>query len=83
MDVGHIAPITNGLRGNYNIDVPEDKHIIIILGETLRQDFLRADISFSEILFNESIINIDEKNYIVLTSQDTYQAGTYNVFING
>lgn len=83
MDVSHIAPITNGLRGNYNIDVLEDQHIIIVLGETLRQDFLRADISFSEILFNESIITIDEKNYIVLTSQDTYQAGTYNVFING
>lgn len=83
MDVEHVIPITEGLRGSHNVDVPEGKHIIIIMGDTFRSEFMRADISFAEILFNEFIVTVDGKNYSVLVSQDTYQAGTYNVFING
>lgn len=83
MDVEHVIPITEGLRGSHDVDVPEGKHIIIIMGDTFRSEFMRADISFAEILFNESTVTVDGKNYSVLVSQDTYQAGTYNVFING
>ena len=54
-----------------------------MMGDTFRSEFMRADISFSEILFDESVVTVDGKNYAVLVSQDTYQAGTYNVFING
>lgn len=83
MDVEHVIPITEGLRGSHDVDVPEGKHIIIIMGDTFRSEFMRADISFAEILFNEFTVTVDGKNYSVLVSQDTYQAGTYNVFING
>jgi hypothetical protein len=83
MDLEHLIPITEGLRGGHDVEVAEGEHIILILGETFRPEFMRADISFAEILFNESVVTIDGKNYAVLVSQDTYQAGTYNVFING
>jgi hypothetical protein len=83
MDLEHLIPITEGLRGGHDVEVGEGEHIILILGETFRPEFMRADISFAEILFNESVVTIDGKNYAVLVSQDTYQAGTYNVFING
>ena len=83
MDVEHVVPVTDGLRGQFDVTVPEDEHIIIILGEQLRSGFMRADISFGEILFTEEQITVDGKTYYVLTSQDTYQAETYKVFING
>lgn len=79
----YAVPVTEGLRGSNPVDVPEGKHIIIVLGESLRQAFMRADISFTEIEFTEQEVTIDDKTYVVLTSVNTYEAGTYNVFING
>ena len=80
---GHNFGITRHLRGQYDITAAAGERIIIILGDTLRQAFLRADISFTEIHFTEQEVTIDDKAYIVLTSDDTYAAGTYRVFING
>lgn len=79
----HNFGITRFLRGQYDIAAAAGERIIIILGDTLRQAFLRADISFTEIHFTEQEVTIDDKTYIVLTSEDTYDAGTYRVFING
>lgn len=83
MNVEHVQPITRGIRGQYEITAEADDHIFIILGESLRQAFMRADISFTEIGFTEQVVTIDDKNYYVLTSVNTYEAGTYKVFING
>ena len=79
----YAVPVTEGLRGSNPVDVPEGKHIIIVLGESLRQAFMRADISFTEIEFTEQEVTIYDKTYAVLTSVNTYEAGTYKVFING
>lgn len=83
MNVEHVQPITRGIRGQYEITANADDHIIIVFGDTLKQDFMRADISFTEIEFTEQEVTIDDKTYAVLTSVDTYEAGTYKVFING
>ena len=83
MNVEHVQPITRGIRGQYEITAEADDHIIIVLGNSLRQAFMRADISFTEIEFTEQEVTIDDKTYAILTSVNTYNAGIYKVFING
>ena len=83
MDVEHVIPITNGMRGAYDVDVAQGQHIIIIVGESLAGGFLRADLNGVEIPFTESTITVDNKNYRVFTSENTYNAGTFNIDING
>lgn len=83
MKNSNLRPITNGMRGAYNIDVASGQKIIIVLGESLRQGFIRADINGVEIAFVETTETVDGNTYKVLTSENTYQAGTYNIDING
>lgn len=83
MDVEHVIPITNGMRGAYDVDVAQGQHIIIIVGESLAGGFLRADLNSVEINFTESTVTVDGKNYKVFTSDEVYSAGTYNIDING
>ena len=82
MDVEHVIPITNGMRGAYDVDVAQGQHIIIIVGESLAGGFLRADLNSVEINFTESTVTVDGKNYKVFTSEEAYSAGTYNIDIN-
>lgn len=83
MDVEHVIPITNGMRGAYDVDVAQGQHIIIVVGESLAGGFLRADLNSVEINFTESTVTVDGKNYKVFTSDEVYSAGTYNIDING
>ena len=83
MNTQHIIPITNGMRGAYNIDVAQGDRIIIVVGESLAGGFLRADLNSVEINFTESTVTVAGKNYKVFTSEDAYSAGTYNIDING
>ena len=83
MDVEHVIPITNGMRGAYNVNVAQGQHIIIVVGESLAGGFLRADLNSVEINFTESTVTVDGKNYKVFTSEEAYSAGTYNIDING
>lgn len=83
MDVEHVIPITNGMRGAYNVDIAQGQHIIIVVGESLASGFLRADLNGVEIPFTESTVTIDDKDYRVFTSENTYNAGTLNIDING
>ena len=83
MNNANLRPIANGMRGAYNIDLTSGQKIIIVLGESLRQGFIRADINGVEIAFVETTQTVDENTYKVLTSENTYQAGTYNIDING
>ena len=82
MDVDHVIPITNGMRGAYNVDVADGQRIIIIVGDTLKEGFLRADLNSVEIPFVESNITVDGKGYKVYTSEP-WIAGSYNIDVNG
>lgn len=83
MDVKHVIPITNGMRGTHNVNVAQGQHIIIVVGDSLASGFIRADLNSIEINFIESTITIDNKTYKVFTSEEVYSAGTYNIDING
>lgn len=83
MDVNHLIPIKNGMRGAYDLNILDGQHIIIVLGESLREGFFRADINGVEIPFAESTVTVNGNRYRVFVSENTYQAGTYNIDVNG
>ena len=83
MDVEHVIPITNGMRGAYNVNVNDGDNLFIIIGNSLAQGFIRADMNSIEIPFVESTIEIENETYKVYTSVNTYNAGIYNIDING
>ena len=82
MIFNNLRSVANNLRGNYNITLTEGQKIIIVVGNTLRENFVRADMNGIEIQFVESTVTVNGNTYKVLTSQNTYQAGTYNIDIN-
>ena len=83
MDVEHVIPIRKYMRGAYDVACAEGDHIIIVVGETLADSFIRADINGVEIPFNKYGTMVDGKLYKVFVSESTYSAGIYNVDING
>lgn len=83
MTVQNVIPITNGMRGAYDVNVQQGEHIIIVIGDSLKDGFIRADINSVEIPFVESTVTLENKTYRVFTSVNTYNAGTYNIDING
>lgn len=83
MDTAHIIPIEGSIRKSYDVTCNEGDHFIFIVGEQLRQEFIRADLNGLEIQLTSEMVTIDDKNYWVLTSENEYHAGTYNIDING
>lgn len=82
MTLNNIVPITNGLKGSYNITFNQGDYLFIIIGDSLREEFARADMNGMEIPFTEREISIDENTYKIFTSQNPYNSGTYNIDIN-
>lgn len=83
MNEEHVIPITNGMRGAYDITVEDEDHIIVVVGASLRSKFLRADLNSFEIPFDEHTVTVNGIEYIVFESKNVYEAGTYNIDING
>ena len=83
MNDAHIAQLKQHMRGEVDVTASNGNRIYIIMAESLAQGFIRADMNGIEIAFTESTVTIDGKNYKVFASEDTYQAGTYNIDING
>ena len=76
-----MANIRN-IGGNYNITFTAGQSLIIVVEDILRDRLVRADMNGVEIQFTETTQTISGKTYKVLTSENTYQAGTYNIDIN-
>ena len=83
MDVEHVIPIENGMRGSYDVSCEDSDHIILVMGESLRPGFIRADMNSFEIPFDETVVTVEGERYCVLTSRNEYEAGTYNIDVNG
>jgi len=83
MDNEHLVPIHRVMRCAKDITASEDDRIFIVIGESLSERFIRADINGAEIPMTEETVTIEDVTYKVFTSENTYQAGTYNIDING
>jgi hypothetical protein len=82
MTMNNIRSAANGMKGNYSITFTAGQKLFVIVEDILRDRFVRADMNGVEIQFTETTRVIDGKTYYVLTSENTYQAGTYNIDIN-
>jgi hypothetical protein len=54
----------------------------VVIGKSLRDGFVRADMNGVEIQFNETEVTVGGKKYVVFTSKSTIERGTYNIDIN-
>ena len=79
----NLIPIANGMRGAYNRTLEEGEYLFVIVGNSLAEDFIRADMNGFEIPFTELTVTIDDNLYKVFKSVNAYQQGTYNIDING
>ena len=82
LDSAHSRQLNGTMRHNYDVTFGEGDKLIIVMGATLRDGFIRADLNGVEIELTEQTVTIDEKQYVVLTSEP-WSAGTYNIDING
>ena len=73
MDESHVIPITNGMRGAYDVTVADGDNTIIVVGDSLKEGFIRADMNGFEIPMTESSVTVDGVAYKVFTSVNTYQ----------
>jgi hypothetical protein len=86
LDPAHASEYAKKLNGtmrhNYDITFEEDDMLIIIMGASLYDGFIRADLNGAEIEFTKQNVTIDGKDYVVLTSE-AWSAGDYNIDVNG
>lgn len=83
MNEAHNINFSQGTRLAKDVTIADGEHIIIMMGESWVPAFIRADMNGAEIEFDEITVTIDGKNYKVLTSKSVFEAGTYNIDING
>ena len=82
MTNSHLIPVTRGMKGSYDIHFNQGDKLFIILGSALRDKFVRADMNGFEIPLTEEVISSGDSTYNVLTSENAYVEGTYNIDIN-
>lgn len=82
MDSAHARQLNGTMRHNYDVTFAEGNKLIIVMGASLRDGFIRADLNGVEIQMEEDTVTIDGKQYVVLTSEP-WSAGDYNIDING
>ena len=81
LDFAHSKQLNGTMRHNYDIEFNNGDKLIIVMGSTLRDGFIRADLNGVEIELTEQTVTIGSKQYVVLTSEP-WSAGDYNIDIN-
>ena len=82
MNIGHIVALNNENKASVSITCNEGDSLYIVIGAEKEESFTRADMNGIEIPFIRSTVTIDTTEYVIYTSENTYQAGTYNIDIN-
>ena len=82
MDSAHARQLNGTMRHNYDIEFNNGDKLIIVMGTSLKDGFIRADLNGAEITLAEETVTIDGKNYVVFTSE-AWSEGEYNIDING
>lgn len=79
----NMVSLDDSFRASCDVTFKDNDHLFIIMDSSLRGQFIRADMNSFEIPFTESTEVVDNIEYSVFTSNNTYRAGTYNIDING
>lgn len=75
--------LNKGLRSNHDVECQDEDHIIIVMGKSLANGFMRADLNGLEIPFDSEDITINDEEFTIFTSINKYTKGIYNIDING
>lgn len=94
MDLDHVQSIEHHMRGSYDVEITNTRSkLIIVIGASFRDAFIRADLNGTEIDFTENKLDANgniipdndtttQVEYIGLMSEP-WVADTYNIDING
>lgn len=82
MDAEHSIPVTDGMRGSYDVTCEQGDYIFIVMPAEMKDVFVRADMNGFEIPMSMTIEEVDDVSYAVFKSDSTYVAGTYNLDLN-
>ena len=82
MDDTHKVQTDISMKKSVDIVCEDDDHILVVMSSDKAKYFVRIDLNGYEIPITATTETIDEKTYTVLTSTNTYSAGTYNIDIN-
>lgn len=82
MNPSHMVPSSSLLRVSVDVSCAAGDRIVIVIDSEYGSHFHRADMNGFEIPFTETQETVGVRSYLVLTSENTYQAGTYNIDIN-
>ena len=82
MDAEHSIPVTDGMRGSYDVTCEQGDYIFIVMPAEMKDVFVRADMNGFEIPMSMTIEEVDDVSYAVFKSDNTYVAGTYNLDLN-
>ena len=72
----------NNFKGSYDITFAQGDNLFIIVPSKHSNTFIRADLNGFEVPMSKQNITIDNENYLVYTSLNVYNSGTYNIDIN-
>lgn len=78
----NMVGVKKSMKMNVNVTVTQGQHIIIVIKKPFDAYFSRADINGTEMPFTVTEETVDGEEYAVYTSDDAYNAGTYNLDIN-
>lgn len=83
MKPAYARQLNGTMRHEYDVTFTDGQKLIIVMGASLYDGFIRADMNGVEIAFaSEETVTIDGKDYVVLTSE-AWSEGDYNIDING
>lgn len=78
----HLVPVNgDSQRGSYDIHLNQGDHIIILLDNSLDEEFIAAYMDGFEIPFTSEDVTIDGDSYHFLLSENIYAEDTYNIDI--
>jgi hypothetical protein len=74
--------VVGTIAGSFDVTLAQGDNLVIVLTPDLAEQFVRADMNGIEIPFTQSSFSVLGKEYVAYISDNTYDAGDYNIDIN-
>lgn len=82
IDDEHRVDIIDTIEGLYTVELAQNDHLLIVMDSTYASEFNRADMNGFEIPMSQSTVTYGSIEYTVYKSDNIYQSGEYDIYIN-
>lgn len=82
MNEQHLVDITGGIRTDKDITFRNNDYLFVIMSNAVLDDFIRVDMNGFEMPLEDGV-PIPDEDCTYFKSKSRFQAGTYNIDING